>query len=118
MNPIHTGLWRDYLRKRNNLKKNFETFRSLENKKKKLSLRIEECEREIRKWLTTPFKGASMARSHIQKCDDAKVKLLKAKIAFQRFEEKLELAELNLKKSNENYLKIRSSVIEAGLRKN
>lgn len=118
MNPIHTGLWRDYLRKRKNLKENFKTVISLKKEKEKLFLLIKECEKEVKKWLTTPFKGASMARSHIQKYDDAKVNLLKAKNAFQRVEEKLEIATVDLKKSNEKYLKIRSSVIEAGLRKN
>ena len=116
MNPIHTGLWRDYLRKRKNLKENFKTVLSLKKEKEKLSLLIKECEKEVKKWLTTPFKGASI--SHIQKYDDAKVNLLKAKNAFQRVEEKLEIATVDLKKSNEKYLKIRSSVIEAGLRKN
>ena len=86
--------------------------------KKKLSLRIEECKKEVKKWLFFGCKGVSMAKLHIKKCDDAKVMLFKAKLAFQRFEEKLELAELELNKSNEKYLLIRSSVIKAGLRKN
>ena len=70
MNPIHTGLWRDYLRKRENLKENLKTVLSLKKEKKNLSLRIEECKKEVKKWLFFGCKGVSMAKSHIKKCDD------------------------------------------------
>jgi seryl-tRNA synthetase len=118
MNPIYRVLWRDYLRKRKILKKNLKKVLFLEKEKEKLSFRIEECKKEEKKWLTTAFRGVAMARSYIKKINSARKLMEKAQNAFQQIQEKLELAELELDKSNEDYMKIRSSAIEAGLRKN
>ena len=117
MNPIHTGLWRDYLRKRETLKENLKTVLSLKKEKKNSLFALKNAKKKSKNGCFQPLKVPPW-QSHTLKIVIMPVKHLKAKLAFQRVKEKLELAELELNKSNEKYLKIRSSVIEVGLRKN